>query len=38
MFGAPARHVGSSQSPEFGVDERQQFLERLMIAVAPGSK
>jgi hypothetical protein len=33
-----AGHVASSQPPEFGVNERQQVLERLRIAVAPGSK
>ena len=33
-----AGHVAPRQSPELGVDERQQLLERLLIAVAPGSK
>ena len=33
-----AGHVAPSQPPELGLDERQQVLERLRIAVAPGSK
>jgi hypothetical protein len=33
-----AGHIAPSQSPELGLDERQQVLERLRIAVAPGSK
>jgi hypothetical protein len=38
VFAPLSRHVASSQPPEFGLDERQQVLERLRIAVAPGSK
>jgi hypothetical protein len=38
MVAPLAVHVASSQSPELGVDERQQLLERLLIAVAPGSQ
>ena len=33
-----AGHIASSQPPKLGFDEREQVLERLRIAVAPGSK
>jgi hypothetical protein len=32
------RHVHVSQAPEFGFDQRQQLVERLLVALAPCSK